>query len=398
MKFKLITTLFLLFIVSIQILGRDIDLDAIYVKKEFHYKKLISLKKEIYIVTKAKNLLNHTIFAHWNNNNSMVVIQEYNSTNILYLYNTITRSRKEIRRFKGTIAATLFSKDGNSILLKNIIIKEDGFPETKTIVVKIKENKNFYLDSNFPFIDAVFSQNGKFIYYHKPNTGIIKHNTIYGQTQTVIDIKKYADIIKNGDVICAFPSPNKKKYILISGSGGNYRSLLINNNKNTSLPNISSSSEIIWLNNNEFLFQKGGPINYKIFKYNLEKKKNINIAKKSLNTNLTESKKYGNYAILENQIITLFRYKKKQFKTYLEGEDVYISPDRTKFLSLYMGNLYLANIDSISKNNIKMQRILKKILALYITIYKNKSIWQSEYSKEYLQNKIATYKSLLIIK
>ena len=396
-KFLLLLTLLIL-TNSSNLLARDINLDSIYIKNSNNYQQLISLKYDLYATAKSKKLLKNVIFAHWLNGKTITTIQEFNSLNILATYNLETNKIKIIKTFIGTISSALFSKNGKSVIIRNILTKEDGYPLIKTTLIKINFKKSYRINSSYPFTDISFSPDGNFIYYHKKLKGIYKLNPITKKEFQIISIDRYKEIIKKGDLTIVHPSPNEKKFLILSGSGGNYRSKLLSNSINKKITHISSSNEVIWLNNFNFLFQHGNPMNYRISKYSLKDNLVSNISKKSLNTNLTSSLKKGNYTFLENQIVILKQSKSKQFITYLEGEDASFSPDKTKFISLFMGNLFLTDLSKISNNNFKMHKILKKILDKYKLLYKRNELWLNIFTKHYLKLKISTYKSLLKLK
>ena len=107
----------------------------------------------------------------------------------------------------------------------------------------------------------------------------------------------------------------------------------------------------------------------------------------------------GIITCLDNQVITVIpRDLKKRIDTGVEGEESYFSPDGRKFTSIYLGKLYVNSLNMIEKYRLDIRRNAEDLLVMYRKAADTKSVWQSDYTPEYIRKKINQYDRFLKMK
>ncbi|HNX57833.1 MAG TPA: hypothetical protein PKK43_01950, partial [Spirochaetota bacterium] len=103
----------------------------------------------------------------------------------------------------------------------------------------------------------------------------------------------------------------------------------------------------------------------------------------------------GLFAALEDGSLTLRSPRTGLSELYpLEGDDPSFSPSGNSIALLYTGKLFIVNREVMKKHLFEMRRTAAKILSLYIDLKADKSLWENEFTPEYLDRKIALYRKL----
>ena len=140
----------------------------------------------------------------------------------------------------------------------------------------------------------------------------------------------------------------------------------------------------------------GGVGSYSVKVYDTTAKKSKELISGSLNPDINYSDKPGIITALENQIIIVIpRDLNSRIDTGLEGEESYFSPDGRRFTSIYLGKLYVSSLNMIEKYRLDIRRNAEELVKLYGKAANMKSIWNSDYSKEYINKKIKQYDKFL---
>jgi len=84
--------------------------------------------------------------------------------------------------------------------------------------------------------------------------------------------------------------------------------------------------------------------------------------------------------------------------TGIEGEESYFSPDGRRFTSIYLGKLYVSSLNMVEKYRIDIRRNAEDLIKLYRKAAESKSIWESDYSPEYINKKVRQYDRFLKMK
>ena len=180
--------------------------------------------------------------------------------------------------------------------------------------------------------------------------------------------------------------------MIVSGSGGSYRSRMKAAGAAWALPGVTSASELYWLDNNQLVYRIGTPGNYSVCLYDAATRQPKVLLDGSLNTNIQYSPYPKLITFLKDQVIRVYDVKSREMvNTCLEGEDSSFSPDGNRFISLYLRKLFITGITSVKKKNTELTKKAKEITALYRSLLENRNNLSNEYSEEYVRRKIAAY-------
>src|SRR5208337_5305446 len=100
-------------------------------------------------------------------------------------------------------------------------------------------------------------------------------------------------------------------------------------------------------------------------------------------------------SFLQDQVIQFYDMRRNAVLMIgLEGEDVFFSPDGSRFISLYLKKLFISNLNQIKRKNLELVKNSMQIKELYKILLDSKADWSNEYSPEYLRKKISVYGKL----
>jgi len=398
-KISVLILLFIISIINVPLLSRDIDLDAIYLKKNSSlYRQITSAKEKLYIDISSLFIDSNVIYAEWANGDEIIYIKEFSGINIVYKYIKSSRSRNEIARFTGTVTSSFLSRNGDFLYAKTLFYNDNAEAVSEAVVININSRDVVKKKSGYLFIDFTVHPSGRSIVHHT-GKGIFRTDSNTGESRLIIASDHFNDLTSGGDPVLAFISPDEKKTVLISGNGGSYRSRIISPSGQSVLNGISSNSDIRWIDNSRFLYRSGGGGDYSVRVYDITSGKSKEILSGTMNTDINFSEVPGIITCLDNQMITVIsRDLKKRTDTGVEGEESYFSPDGRKFSSIYLGKLYVTSLNMIEKYRIAVRRNAEDLLKLYIKSAETKSVWENDYSHEYINKKINVYDKFLKIK
>jgi hypothetical protein len=375
--------------------SRDIDLDAIYLNNASpFYTRLLEKKITAYQSVNSQLIDRDICFAFWKDGFNIIYIKEFGDLNILYSYNRDTQTQVELLRLDGTITAARNSVNGRFVFIKRLLRNGNTALSGETIVFDTRSKTTTKLESTYPFIDFSLSSSGNEILY-ETGRGIVEFSPDTLNKNIIVGRKEYSDIINPNSPTIAFLSPNRKKILLVNGSGGSYKAKIIFAKRSYGLSGVSSSSEIFWINNNQVAYRKGDAGNYTIHIYDVATQRSSVLGGRSLNTNLQYSSLSKIVCFLQDQVIQLYDLRRNAVLMIgLEGEDVFFSPDGSRFISLYLKKLFMSNLNQIKRKNLELIKNSIQIKELYKTLLDTKADWSNEYSPEYLRKKISVYGKL----
>lgn len=377
------------------IFARDINLDAIYINQgSTFYSKILEKKLEAYQAAGSEFIDRDVIFAGWGDGNTVLYVKELPQLNIACAYNRITRKSSEIGRIVGTITALKQSAGGSYLFIKRLVEVPGSIPRGETLILNVASKKVSVLNSTYPFIDFSVAPGGNSLLY-ETGDGIAEFIPEIESRRVTIRRAEYSDIARDGEPVIAHLSPNGKKAVIVSGSGGSYRSKLSVAGVSWTLPDVTSATELYWLDNNQLVYRTGASGNYSVCLYNAVTRQPAILLDNSLNTNIQYSTYPKIITFLKDQVIRVYDVRKKEMiNTCLEGEDASFSPDGNRFISLYLKKLFITGITSVKKKNTELTKKAKEIIDLYRGLLENGKELSNEYSGEYLQKKISAYGSV----
>ncbi len=391
---KLLSVFFL--ITANPLYSRDIDLDKIYIQESCPiYAKIIDKKIDAFKTAGAGFIDKNVAFAEWMNGREIVYVKEQESINIIYLFDTIKHTRTEITRFDGTVPYFKLSQPGKFAVLKKFSIDANANTAAFIVVIKIYQKQVMLFKSNYLFADFTISGSGQSIFLEKKN-GIYEFFPDTGYEKLIIKSSVY-EKIKSGDSnILAYQSPDANKFVILSGQAGNYKAIIQGVQDSKIIDNISSSTEFFWVDNNSIAYRKGGPGSFRSILYNIKYDFEKILTDDSFNTGLVYSNQAKAFSFLKGQLINFYFPSNAQImQTGLEGEDSALSPDSTRYLSIFNRNLFIGNLSVLDKKSMQVKKISAEILDLYTEMLKLKKCWGNEFSNLYIKRKIAAYKNFL---
>lgn len=372
--------------------ARDINLDSIYLSTgSRYYARLLEKKVEAYQAAHSQFVDRNVIFACWGDGINLLYAKELPELNIIYSFNRTSRRQRELFRLTGTITAFRDGAGGKYLFVKRIVAGGDSVPRGETLVLNCASKQITKLESAYPFIDFSLAPGGASILYESKE-GIVEFYPETGAKRLGIKRSDYASIATPGAPTIAYLSPNRKKTVLVSGSGGSYRSKIIANERSSPLPGITSASEIYWIDNNLLVYRMGDAGNYSVNLFDASNGKSTVLMGNSLNTNIQFSPYPKLVSFLKDQVIHIYDARKKEtVNTGLEGEDVSFSPDGNRFASLYLKKLFVTGVATVTKKNSELAKIARQIQEIYKACIDAGGDLANEYSPEYIRKKIAVY-------
>lgn len=393
---KKVTVIILFFLINVPLFPRDIDLDAIYLEKNSGiYRQLITAKEKLYTDISSMFIESNVIFAEWSGGEDIIYIREFSGLNIVYSYTRSNRKKEEIARFEGTVTSAFLNRTGNMLYVKTLFYNDNAEAESESIMVDVKTKSLTKKKSGFLFLEFTLHPSGYGIVY-QTGEGIVKKDSLNGEGKLLVRREALGTSFNGGDPVLAFISPDEKKTILVSGSGGTYRAKVLTPSGTIDVNGVSSNSDLRWIDNSRFIYRSGGGGDYSVRVYNITSGKSKEILTGTLNPDINFSEIPGIITCLDNQMITVFsRDLKNRIDTGIEGEESYFSPDGRKFTSIYLGKLYINSLNMIQKYKIEIRRNAENLLSLYRSAAKNKESWQNDYTPEYINKKVRQYEKFL---
>ena len=375
--------------------SRDINLDAIYINTNSSaYTRLIEKKLDAYRAAQSQFIARDVIFAVWKDGITILYIREVPELNVVFAFNRNTRSNSEVCRLEGMIVAVKSSASGKFLFIKRLRQGRDMVPFGEMVVLNTATGKFSTMGPSYPFIDFSVAAGGNAVLM-ETRDGIEEFSPDAGSKTLLLKKSTYSDIVISGAPSLAYYSPNGTKALILCGSGGSYRSKLINSGSSLTITGMTSASEICWISNNQLIYRTGGPGNYSLRLYDSKNRRSNRLADDSLNTNLQFSSIPKMVTFLKDQVIQVYDVRQKIItNTCLEGEDVLFSPDGNRFISLYLKKLFIANFYAVKKNNFELIKNSREILELYRKLQALRTEWANEFTGDYLRKKVAVYRKI----
>jgi len=391
---KRIIFLISLLMINVPLFSRDIDLDRIYINPASGiYKEITETKERLYSRIFALQIDTGVIFSSWAGNGKVIYIKEIDTLNIVYEYSRSSSRSREIHRFRGNVTTAMLNPAGTLLAVKNLFyssgkpVSQNIFINTASGTVKTGNSRAMFKDMTFyPAGDSLLINEGR---------GIVKYSPFTGERELILPASRYNDIIEAGTTVTAHLSPDKRKKAVLAGGGGQYRGKLFTESGTRNLTGVSSNLDLQWLDNNRFVYRSGYAGNYSVKIYETAQNRQITLINSTLNPDIHYSHEAGIITYLNNQVINIYNTKTgHNVHTGLEGEVVYFSPDSSRFTSIYLGKLWLTNINMLLRRNIEIRRHARSMVDLYTAALENKSAHENDYSQNYIKLKIELYKNI----
>lgn len=373
--------------------ARDIDLDRIYIKSSsVPYKKLVSSKIESYKIAGSKFLDDEVVSAEWASGNEIIYVRETKPSNIIYSYNTLSHEKNELARLTGAILYVKTTHGGRFAIIKRLVQDRSIIPEGEITVLNIESKKIFSIKTAYPFQDFTVKPAGESIIYEDTG-GILEHDLFSGTKKIMLERTRYSQIISAYEPASCHVSRSGTSFAVISGSGGNYRTVIISGNRTSEFPGITSPSEFCWLTDTIYAYRSGFAGFFGAHLFNTKTKEKRDLVAVSLNTNISCSRYTPLISVLRDQMINIYKADESDIiVTFLEGEDISFSPDNIRFLSMFNKKLFVTNINILKKRIYDLRKNSAEILKLYELSLTQKKDFENDFSEQYVRRKISLYR------
>ena len=390
----IVLTAFLL--IPFPLTARDINLDNIYLKKSSVFSKKLALEKlETYRTVNAVLVDRDVIFASWISGSEIVYIKESDllRTNYIFKYKLLDRKSVEVGKINGVITIAKVTNNGRYFIIKRLTQTKGIIPRGDTLIVDLSSGLVSSISTNYGFLDFTVAPEGSSMIYEN-SKGIIESALDTKTQRLLLPRKKYKDIIISSSPSLCYISPDRKKMLVLNGSGGNYKAMLFSGNRSKIINGISSSSEVFWIDNFNMVYRTGYAGVYSVVLLDVRNSKTKILLKNSYNTNINYSIHSDMISFLKEQNIFYFnKSENKIIDIGIEGEDIAFAPNR-KFVSLMYKKLFIVNSDFFAKKRIELKRHWNSILQLYKALRNKKDEFENEYSQQFIERKINVYEKL----
>jgi hypothetical protein len=378
-------------------IGRDINLDALYIKKSsVDLARIIQLKLDMYAAIGATEVDTGVIFAGWISGDTLGYVKEIpdSSQNLVMIHSLSTGKNTEVARIKGTVAAARCAT-GGFMVIKRLVTGTGGIPSSEMLVVDLKTGKTTSFPSDFPFMDfdipreenSVVFETGRGMEEFFPATGVRK---------IILEKKRYSELSAQAGPTIPLTSPGRGAMLLMSGGGGGYDALLVQDGTRTAIKGITSAAEIAWLGPQSLVFRTGAAGRYGVIILSLDGMKSTSILQSSLNANMIYSHYAGIISMQLDGMACIYMTGERKFTALgIEAEDISFDPVGAQFVGLFNKRLFIVPLQSAQKRQIELARIWENIRQAYEKCRENKSVYANDYSLDYLTRKINLYSQLL---
>lgn len=383
-----------LMLVNVPLVPRDIDLDRMYINPQNAiYTQLTQAKEKIYSGISSLAVDTRVIYAEWANGESIIYIREYNAVNIVLAYNRNSGKKNELARFSGTVTSSSLNSSRDTLVVKTLEYVESGAAAVIWFI-SLRDRSAVKHSSPYYFLDYTMIPGSDSILIQGRN-GLVRMNPMGDIKEVMVPASRYKEI-ESGEPVLSFISPDSKRSLLISGKGGSYNARLLSGSSSSDIPGIVSPLDLCWISNSKFAYSGGGAGEYTVNVYDSTARKKAVIVSGTLNPDINFSREAGMLTCLDNQMIVIFSCANlKRKDTGLEGEEVYFSPDGRKFTSIYRGRLYVTSLNMLQKNRLAVRRNAENISSIYRSALRERTSWQNDYSKTYIEKKARLYENFI---
>ncbi|TAL32458.1 MAG: hypothetical protein EPN93_15995 [Spirochaetes bacterium] len=378
-------------------IGRDINLDALYIKKSsVDLARIIQLKLDMYAAIGATEVDTGVIFAGWISGDALGYVKEIpdSSQNLIVVHTLSTGKKTEVARIKGTVAAARCAT-GGFMVVKRLDTGTRGIPASEMLVVDLKTGKTTSFPSEFPFMDFDIPREENSVVF-ETSRGMEEFFPATGVRKVLLEKKRYSEISSPAGPIIPLTSPGRGAMLLMSGGGGGYDALLVQNGTRTAIKGITSAAEIAWLGPQSLVFRTGAAGRYGVIMLSLDGMKSTSILESSLNANVMYSHYAGIISMQMDGMACMYVTGERKFSTLgIEAEDILFDPVGAQFVGLFNKKLYVVPLQNAQKRQIELARTWENIRQAYEKCRENRSVHANDYSLDYLTRKINLYSLLL---
>ncbi len=383
---------------SVSAFGRDINLDEVYLKSESPYQtKLLLGKIDAYLAAGSRLIDRGVVFSGWKSAEEVVFLKEVRGTgeNILSIYDLAAGKSREIARFRGDVMFARVAPGGRYMAMRRLVPGADIVPDNEIVLMSLHDGKEKVIPSSNALLDFTLSQDGNSIFIES-SLGIEEITFVGGTGRTVLGKPVCPWIFRGESPVLAYPSPDRSRWVLMTGGGGIYRACLIEGGKSVKIGGVTSSSEFAWVGNTSFAYRRGYAGNYTLALQTLPGGEAKALGAESFNTSMFYSISAGILSWLRDGCIMLYYPATNvRLATGLEGDDVAVDAAGSRFISLLGNRLFVTEINALRRRSIDIRRIHRRQLSLYQEVRLRTVEHRNEFTARYLDRKISLYRDLI---
>ncbi len=382
---------------ALPVTGRDINLDEIYLKESSPYiTRLILEKIDVYLSAGARFVDRNVIFSGWMSGDALAYVKEIPKLveNQVWVYRISSARKDLIGRVKGDIMHARVSPSGRFIALWRFISRGEVLPKSEIVLVSLPGGEQTVLPASGSVLDFTFAPEGNSI-LRESKQGIEEYIVTGSISRLVLDRSRYAGVSAGSSPVLAYPSMDRSRWLVLSGGGGNYKTLLLEGKSQKEISGITSSTEISWMGNTAFAYRKGAGGAYAVYTQRISDGSGKHVGGDSLNTSINYSPGTGILSWLRDGLINLYYpSSNRHVSTGLEGDDVNFDGTGSRFTAQLGKRLFLVNMGDLRNRSIEVRRSVAKVLSIYEDLMGRKVEFDNDYSSTYIDRKIKLYREV----
>ncbi len=382
---------------SLPVSGRDINLDEIYLKGSSPYvTRLILEKIDVYLSAGARLVDRNVIFSGWVSGDVLAYIKEVprRMENQVWIYRIGTARKEMITSVNGDVMHARVSSSGRFIALWRFIDRGGAIPRGEIVLVSLPGGAQTVLPASGALLDFTVTPDGNSILLDTER-GIEEYVVTGAVKKLIVDRARYSSIGGGSAPVLAYPSFDRSRWLVLSGGGGNYKTLLLEGGAQKDIKGITSSAEISWMGNTAFAYRKGYGGSYAVYRHRVSDGSEKLLGGDSLNTSIGYSPGPGILSWLRDGLITLYYPSSdRHAATGLEGDDVSFDSTGSRFIAQLGKRLFLVNMGELRNRSIEVRRSVVKVLGIYEDLRGRKTEFDNDYSSTYIDRKIKLYREV----
>jgi len=281
------------------------------------------------------------------------------------------------------------------MMAKGLRVTRRSLPLSERCLFDLKKADSRCRTTGYPFRDYTLNRNKTAFITEEPR-GFTAFSPDTGTRRLITPRRRYLSYLSKQNLRLLRQSPGGLHSMIIAGSGGSYRGLLLSGGKARLIKNLTSSSEFHWLSEQRAVYRTGTTGNYFVTIHDFKNTKKKTISRRTLHSGISAPSVQGDLAFLENQVIQFHDITTSHTcSTGLEGDDMAFSPDGTLLACLIYGRCMVTRQDRVLTRRNRIRKKIRSLQSLYREIKKTKKYHLNDFTTTYCDMKIKTYKNFL---
>ena len=390
----------LLCVCSTGAFARDVDLDAIYIKKTSPYlPKLTGAKLDLYAASGAVLVADGVSFAGWSSGARLVYTKESAERITLCDYYTSSRRSGVIASIPGGIVYAKMPTGSRYAYLSVLAQGKSAVPESFFVTVDLRTGDVGKYPSRSMFVDYGLTRYGA-SFIREEGGSLVETFPDTMRKNALLPRSRYGSVVRKNAAVLCYPSPDVGRLLVLAGEGGQYDAAVFEGGVLVRrISGVSSSVDITWIDNSRIAFREGAPGHYAVKLFSCADGSLSQIGVRTMNTNLSYCEYNGILSYLTDGAISFCRVESGEAEIWpIEGEDLSFAPGGNLFCALYGGRLFLVQRETMKSRAVELRRGAAKVLEIYRELLNAPGEWENSFSREYIARKTSLYEMLAVMK